>query len=202
MAIFKRGRKQSILKKMQESVWPTMGWARTLTYYRHRVFRTGDSTYKITAGLAAGMSISFSPFLGTHFLQCFVAAFILRANWIAAFVGTALGNPWTFPFLFAVAYKVGTFFCDLMGFADFIALPDDATFAHFMDQPFDFLSFLYAHPLKFLLPMTVGGYMCAVFSWPLFYGALYYPVRAARTAYRLQRVKRRRARLYREMEKP
>jgi uncharacterized protein (DUF2062 family) len=175
-----------------------MGWTRTLAYYRHRIFRTGDSTYKITAGLAAGASISFSPFLGTHFLQCFVAAYMLRANWIAAFVGTALGNPWTFPFLFALAYRVGVYLCDLAGFADFIALPDDATFDHFMEQPFDFLVFLYSHPLKFLLPMTVGGYLCALLSWPLFYGALYYPVRAARTTYRLQRIRRRRLRMERK----
>ncbi|MBU0859645.1 MAG: DUF2062 domain-containing protein, partial [Alphaproteobacteria bacterium] len=191
MSILKRRDKQGFWRRMRESVWPTMGWRRAGHYYRHRVFRTGDSTYKITAGLAIGIGVSFTPFLGTHFLQAVVVAFALRANWIAAFVGTAIGNPWTFPFLFALTYKVGVFLCGLAGDGDFIALPDDVTLDNFMDDPFAFLAFMFAHPLKFLLPMTVGGYVCGVAVMPLSYALLYMPVRAARKAYRLQRRRKR-----------
>lgn len=193
MAVFGRRNKQKFWPKMRESLWPTMGWRRAVSYYRHRVLRTGDSTYKITAGLAAGMAVSFTPFLGTHFVQGVILSFILRGNWVASFVGTALGNPWTFPFIFALTYKVGVFFCGLFGYADFVALPDNL--GSFIKDPDGFFKFMFDNPIKFLLPMTVGGYVCCFASLPLSYALMYFPVRRARLVYRLQRLRRRRARL-------
>ena len=32
----------------------------------------------------------------------------MRGNLIAATVGTIIGNPWTFPFIFYLDYKIGT----------------------------------------------------------------------------------------------
>ena len=202
MAIFKRRIKRGFWRKAREYVWPTMGWLRAANYYRHRIFRTGDSTYRITAGLAAGVGVSFSPFLGTHFLQSVVLCFILRGNWLASVIGTAFGNPWTFPFIFALTYKTGVFLCGAAGYGDFVALPDDMALGRFMEQPFDFLVFLYSHPLKFLLPMTVGGYVWCVLALPVSYALLYYPVRAARKAYRLQRMRRRRDRARNDGQQP
>ena len=34
----------------------------------------------------------------------------MLGNLIAATVGTIIGNPWTFPFFFYIAYKIGTLF--------------------------------------------------------------------------------------------
>ena len=192
MAVFGRRDKRTFWNKMRESVWPTMGWTRAFGYYRHRIFRTGDSDYKITAGLAAGIGVSFTPFLGTHFVQGVALSFIMRGNWVASFVGTAFGNPWTFPFLFALTYQVGVGVCGLFGYADFVALPDNLE--SFIGDPGAFFAFMWDHPIKFLLPMTVGGYVCCLGSLPVSYALLYYPVRGARKAYRLQRLRRRRAR--------
>lgn len=195
MAIFKRRQKPRFWVKMREYVWPTMGWKRALHYYKHRVLRTGDSTYKITAGLAAGIGVSFSPFLGTHFVQGLALSWALRGNWIAMFVGTAFGNPWTLPILFALNYKLGVFLCGLFGYADFVALPDDVTRDGFLDDSSAFVAYMFDHPMKFLLPMVVGGYTSCAVSLPISYALLYYPVRRARFIYRLQRARRRRARL-------
>lgn len=193
MAIFKRGTKRRFWPKLRESLWPSMGWGRAISYYRHRVLRTGDSTYKITMGLAAGIGVSFTPFLGTHFVQGVILSFILRGNWVASFVGTAIGNPWTFPLIFALTYNVGVFVCGLFGYADFVALPTNLD--SFIEDPDGFFKFMWEHPVKFLLPMTVGGYVCCFASLPLSYGLMYFPVRRARLVYRLQRLRRRRARL-------
>lgn len=194
MAIFKRRDKRKFWPKMREYVWPSMGWVRALHYYKHRVLRTGDSTYKITAGLAAGIAVSFSPFLATHFVQGLVLSFLLRANWVAMFVGTAFGNPWTLPFLFILEYKVGVFLCGLFGFADFVALPADITHDGVLDDSSAFVAHMFDHPMKLLLPMVVGGYTCALASLPVSYALLYYPVRRAQRLYRLQRLRRYRAR--------
>jgi len=191
MSIFKRGQKQSALKKIKEALWPTMGWMRTFHYYRHRIFRTGDSTYKITAGLASGISLSFTPFLGTHILQTLAFSWLIRANLVAGLVGTIAGNPWTYPVIFITAYKLGMWVCMLFGLQDFAALPYDEIIASADHDPRAFLSYMLDHPLKILLLLTVGGYLCAALFWPVFYLLLYYPLRALRIAYIHQRRRKR-----------
>ena len=156
-----------------------MGWVRLYHYFRHRIFRQPGSAYKITAGLAIGASISFTPFLGTHFIQALFLARLLKANYVASLVGTLWGNPWTFPFLFWCSYTVGEAIFALFGATDVILLPEGWT-----------LGYLFSHPAKLLWPMTIGGYIAALLFWPLAYIILYYPVRQARQAYRLRRLKR------------
>ena len=36
-------------------------------------------------------------------------AFVVRGNYLAAAIGTAVGNPWTFPFIWAGTYRLGSF---------------------------------------------------------------------------------------------
>lgn len=201
MAILKRRTPRDMFGKIREAVWPSMGWRRTFSYYRHRIFRTGDSTYKITAGLASGVAISFTPFLGTHFAQALFLSWLLRASLIGGFVGTALGNPWTFPFIFILIYKTGMIICGFFGLHEFLALPAAVRLGH-EESAFDFLRYLFSHPVKLLLPATVGGYAWAVLSWFLSYGLLYYPVRAMRHAYREAREWRRQVRRNRKESQP
>jgi uncharacterized protein (DUF2062 family) len=190
MAILKRRKPRGVFKKFREGIWPSMGWSRAFHYYRHRLFRTGDSTYRITAGLATGVAISFSPFLGTHFFQAMFITWLIRANVIAGFVGTVWGNPWTFPFIFMISYKTGYYVCSLLGLSGVVPLPEHFNFAYFLESPTGFMSYLFSHPLNVLFPMTVGGYLCALLCWPLAYIVLYKPVHVARKAYRLNRMRR------------
>lgn len=190
MAILKRKKPRGAAKKLREAIWPSMGWVRTFHYFRHRIFRTGDSTYKITAGLASGAAVSFTPFLGTHFFQAALLSWIFRGNIIAGFVGTAVGNPWTFPFMFIAEYKTGAWVCGLFGLAGFDNLPPYFSSEGFITEASVFVQHLLSHPVSLLLPMTVGGYLCAALIWPFSYLLLYYPVRTARKAYRWQRIVR------------
>lgn len=183
MAILKRAKANGFLKKMREALWPSMGWRRTFHYYRHRMFRTGDSAYKITAGLAAGAAICFTPFLGLHIIQAAVLAWLIRASLVAGIVGTAVGTPWTYPFMFVASYHVGMWLCGLAGLGELAAPPEDFVMANADHEPWQFFSYMIEHPMKVLLPLTVGGYVCAALSWPLYYLLLYYPVQGARAAY-------------------
>ena len=196
MAIFRRGEKRDLLIRLKETLWPSQGWRRTFHYYRHRIFRTGDSTYKITAGLASGAAVSWSPFLGTHFVQALFLSWLLRGNLLAGFIGTVMGNPWTFPVMFWISYRLGAWILGGFGF-DPVIFPEEnggLVFAYLFSDPWTFLGHLFASPLQLLLPLVVGGYICAFLFWPLAYGLLYYPVRTARKAYRLQRLRRRKKR--------
>lgn len=198
MAILKRRDRRGLRRWVRESIWPRMGWRRTLSYYRHRLFRAGDSTYRITAGLAAGAAVSFTPFLGFHAVLTFALCWVLRASMLAGFVGTVVGNPTTFPFIFWVTYHVGVWLFGLAGLGDLVgmaahgeaALSDAAEIAQDRNL-MSFFIYMYEHPVRLFLPLAVGGIVTGAAIWPLFYLACYYPVRAAQRAYRLQRDLRR-----------
>lgn len=177
--LFKRRKPQKLARKIRESLWPSMGWNRTIDYFRHRVFRKAQSPHHVAAGLAIGAGVSFTPLLGTHFAQAVFFAWVARVNVIAAFVGTAFGNPWTFPFLFWLDYRVGEYLFTLAG-ATVMTLPDTTLS----------MDYLLANPLQLFLPMLVGGIICGLLFLPVAYGILYYPVRVMQKTYHQERQKR------------
>src|SRR5690606_5821158 len=149
---------------VKNALWPGMGWKRTARYFKYRTLRIQDSAHAIAAGLAIGCAVSWTPTFGTHLLQCLFFCWLLRANWVAAFIGSALGNPWTFPLLLWISYQVGHFFFHLMGWGMmFQELNNPIPLA---DMP--------ERPVKILLPMLVGGYIVGILSFPLFYYPFYY----------------------------
>ena len=87
-----------------------MKFIRFLKLQRQKILRIKDFPEAVAIGLAWGTSISFTPLLGLHLIICYTGTFIMRGNMIAATVGTIIGNPWTFPFFFYLAYKLGIIF--------------------------------------------------------------------------------------------
>ena len=80
---------------------------RFINYYKLRLARLPASPYAISSGFACGSMVSFTPLLGLHFILAIIFAYLLRANYIAALLGTIVGNPITFPFIWGLIYKVG-----------------------------------------------------------------------------------------------
>lgn len=105
--IFRRKRNLSILERLRAIFWPRSGFVRAGRYLVMRVKRMPGSPHNIAAGIAAGAAVSCTPLVGFHFLLGFAIAYLVRGNMLAAAIGTAAGNPWTFPFLWAASYQVG-----------------------------------------------------------------------------------------------
>lgn len=105
--MFARRRKPKLQETIHRSVWPKTGWRRALTYFWKRIVRLSASPHAVAAGAAAGTFASFTPFMGFHILLAFLIAFLLRGNMLAAALGTAVGNPLTFPLIWAATYEVG-----------------------------------------------------------------------------------------------
>jgi len=63
--------------------------------------------HAIALGFAAGAFVSFTPFIGFHFILAGLLAFALRASILASAIGTVVGNPVTFPFIWLAAYNLG-----------------------------------------------------------------------------------------------
>ncbi len=88
-------------------VWPRAGWGRASRYIAHRVRRLPGTPYRIAAGLASGAAISFTPFIGLHFVFGALLALLLRGSVVASAIGTAVGNPWTFAIIWPATYSLG-----------------------------------------------------------------------------------------------
>ena len=87
-----------------------MNISKILRLIKMKIFRIKDFPESVAIGLAWGVSISFTPLLGLHLIICYSGTILMRGNLIAATVGSVIGNPWTFPFFFYLAYKLGLFF--------------------------------------------------------------------------------------------
>lgn len=178
--MFKRRNPRTILQNIRELFWPSMGWIRACIYTKHRVLRLSDSARKIALGLAIGVGISFTPILGTHFIQAGLIAYLLRANFLAALIGTFAGNPWTFPFMWWAGISLGAFIFQLFGLPASASPPDEATLTIIWQL-------IKTEPLRIFAPWFVGGYLIAVFSVPLNYMVFYKLVSSAKLARRKAR---------------
>jgi len=102
-----RRRNRNIWASVQAFVWPKKGVMRGWIYLLLRILRIRSSDYSLSAGFAAGVAVSFTPLIGLHFLLGIALAWVIRGNMIMSMIGTAVGNPWTFPFIWALIYAVG-----------------------------------------------------------------------------------------------
>lgn len=105
--LFRRRQRPTNIERLRVAVWPRHSWVRSTRYYGKRVLRLTATPHAIALGFAAGAFASFTPMVGFHFIISFALAWVVRGNLIAAALGTSVGNPLTFPFIWASTYKVG-----------------------------------------------------------------------------------------------
>ena len=172
--MFRRRTKRSLIRRIRELIWPSLGWRRSALYLVHRVRRLPGTPYSIAAGFACGAAISFTPFFGLHFVMAAVFAWLVRGSLLASAFGTMIGNPWTFPFILIWLYHLGNW---IMG---------DAAAARELPKSLS-LTYLVDHPLKVLLPMLIGSIPMVVGAWLV----AFWPVRMLVAGYQRARLRRR-----------
>ena len=155
MSLFRRRQKLSRWVRVLRFVWPRMGWSRVARYWTFKLKRLQGSPYAIACGFACGAAVSFTPFIGFHFIVAAALAWAMRGNIIASAIGTAVGNPWTFPFIWAGIIWLGTW---ILGYERGQELPEELTIGTIFEQP-----------ETVLLPMLVGGLPAATVVWILFF---------------------------------
>ncbi|MBC2859309.1 DUF2062 domain-containing protein [Stappia sp. 28M-7] len=169
--LFKRRDKPTHLERLRVAVWPRHSFARSARYFSKRVLRLTASPHAIAMGFAAGAFASITPFIGLHFLLSFVIAFIVGGNMVAAALGTVVGNPLTFPFIWASTYKVGS----MIIYGEAKELDHRAIDKHldggFLEKSLDTL-------LPLIKPMLVGAVPLGLLTATFFYFLVFYSVRA------------------------
>ena len=182
--LFKRRDKPSHLERLRVAVWPRHSFARSARYFSKRVLRLTASPNAIALGFAAGAFASMTPFIGFHFLLSFVVAFLIGGNMLAAALGTAVGNPLTFPFIWAFTYKIGS----LLIYGEAKTLDHSTIDRHlgggFFEKSLDVI-------LPLIKPMLLGSLPLGIVVGTFFYFLVFYSVRAYQRSRRLKIATRR-----------
>lgn len=122
--------------------------------------------------------MSFSPLVGSHFIQAGIVAYAIKGNLLASLIGTFVGNPWTFPLMWYASYALGVWLFGLFGFENLGEMPDEMGFAVMWDM-------IVTDPLRLFVPWLLGGYILVILSWPFYFLIFFYLVRAGKRARRL-----------------
>lgn len=177
--------KPSFGRKLRELCWPSIGVRRAWAYRMHRLARINVSPHTLAIGFAAGTFASFTPFIGLHFILAALAAFVVRGNLIASAVGTVVGNPITFPFIWIASYNVGALILGIKA-KDEVMIATDESVGFFSDGPIAFMSMLWKSVEPVIWPMVLGGLplglLCGSICYVLVFGSLnrFRAIRAAR----------------------
>ena len=107
--LFRRRQPETLGARIRTILWPRRSFSRSYRYLKKRVLRLNASPHAIAAGFAAGVASSFTPFIGFHFLLAFAIAYLVAGNMASAALGTAVGNPLTFPLIWGATYEVGQY---------------------------------------------------------------------------------------------
>lgn len=167
--MFKRRNKQPVLQKIRNGLWPEGGWKRYGQYLMLRLNRLKGTPRSLAVGVACGVAISFTPFVGFHFVLAAITAFFMRGNILASALGTAAGNPWTFPFIWISVLYTGR---KILG-GDYVVAAK-VNFMKFFENTmhalmsFDF-SLFFSDIWPILWPMMVGCIPYYIVSWLVTY---------------------------------
>ncbi len=171
--MFKRRKPLTLFQITKQLFWPDMGWRRAFIYTKHKLVRLSGTTHSIALGLAIGTGVSFSPILGIHFVQAAIIAWLLRANIFASMVGTFVGNPWTFPFIWWGGLSLGKYLFGVLGINGAGHIPDDLSLAIIWDM-------MLHDPLTIFFPWMLGGYLLVFLTIPISYPIYYLLIKEAK----------------------
>ena len=189
--MFNRRNKLSLGARIAGFFWPSTGFRRAGRYILHRLSRLPGTPYTLAGGFACGAAASFTPFVGLHFILAAILAWITRADILASAIGTAVGNPWTFPFIWVWIYNLGHW----LGFGSGDINVTEVDFPHMfgllaealLNADFATVAEI-AGPV--LWPMFMGGLPSSLAVWLIFY----FPLRRIVESYQHNRVERRKRR--------
>lgn len=156
--LFKRRIKPAFAERLRVALWPRRTWRRSFRYIGKRVLRLSASPHAIAAGFAGGAFASITPFVGLHFLLGAGIAWVTGGNLLASALGTAIGNPFTFPLIWAGTYRLGRW---ILGQRDRI------------EPPIDISEGVFTHSAETIWPvvqpMIVGAVPLGIVIWFLCY---------------------------------
>ena len=160
--VFRRRDRRSVARTLWELFYPKGGWIRAIEYIKHRLRRLPAPPERIARGSWAGLAVTFSPFVGVHFVVGALLALVMRGNILAAVLATFLSNVATIPFFGVVSIRVGY---ALLGYH-----PDEGIGRQFLHR--------FGEAGRALWDNTIALFTPAKADWtwlPAFYHEIFFP---------------------------
>lgn len=151
---------------------PRRGLSGAVRYFKGRLARMKGSPHFLAAGLASGAAVSFLPLPGLHIILGGLLAFAMRGSVLTAALGTAIGNPWTLPFIWLAAFRLGRWLGVGAGDAasgERLGRRLEAVVSDILDGRFKAAA---VDSWSFLGPTMVGGAILGAAVWAISYLAL------------------------------
>lgn len=144
-------------------------WQRYRKYWVSRLAKLKGTPNSIAAGVACGAAVSFTPFVGAHLVLAMITAWIIRGNVIAAALGTAVGNPWTFPVIWVSVLYTGRKMLG-MDYAQAVNVDFATMFSHAFKALINFdFGLFFSDIWPILWPMMIGCIPFYIIVWVLVY---------------------------------
>ena len=148
--LFSRKNPKNWREALRQALSPRDGYVRLFQrmglYFWHRLMRLRHHPHQVALGVAIGVFVSFSPFIGLHGPISVVLALSLRGSLLAAFMAQGVGNPVTFPVIWFASWKMGSWVTGLrVPEVDLASLSWAWVGNHWYDLAW------------FLVPFTLGG---------------------------------------------
>ena len=167
--ILKRRKSVGWTRKVRNFFWPEIGFPRAARYISHKVNRISGSPHAIALGFAAGAFASFTPLIGFHFVVAAVVAWAVGGNLLASAIGTSVGNPLTFPFIWFITHNTGSFLLGQEGREEIAITAPEAGMKLMFTDPGRFFTELWAGLEPVFFPMCVGsvplGLSCGITAY-------------------------------------
>ncbi len=106
---FGRKKKKKLIISIYNFIKIFFAFSRTKKYISLSIKRIKGTPQALSLGLATGIAISFTPFIGLHALLAIFISWVIGGSMAAALIGTLFGNPWTFPFIWYFTFEIGQF---------------------------------------------------------------------------------------------
>lgn len=175
--------KPSLWAKIRNLLWPRMGLSRAWRYAMHRMARIRVTPHKLAIGFAAGVFAAFTPFIGFHFVLAALLALLVRGNIIASAIGTLVGNPVTFPFMWIASYNLGALMLGMAARDRVEISMAEETHRFWSDGPIAAMQMLWHSIEPVLWPMLLGGVPLGI----LFAAGSYFLVRTSVSQFKARR---------------
>lgn len=154
----------------------------TLKQFYNRFLRIRGTPQQVALGLALGVFVGMTPFMGFHTVIAVMLASIVKWSKLAAGIGVFITNPFTAPFIYPLTYRLGVAVTGL----------SDPSRLRKLFEAGGLVDLLKSSPMM-IVDLIVGGIVIGVPLAAITYFVAYHIVTRARR--RLQRRKARRARL-------
>ena len=155
--MFLRRKSPGFWVRVRNLIWPKMGLSRAWRYVVHRMARLKATPHAIALGFAAGAFASFTPLIGLHFILAGVLAYAFRASILASAIGTAVGNPLTFPLIWLSTYNIGAALLGREAKGEVVLDLPGVTESAANAGTMDFAERLFNRVEPVFFPMLIGG---------------------------------------------